>query len=131
MVINFDFGLCTLFSFRCHPLLLSRQLYDTIVQCTGRLDFTTTTHNPTRQTVRKLMSIWFENLICNWYAVRSVYWSNSDQKCTFSMIKQNFLRINISQHFDMKIRFFLSQFDISFSNQKSKAALFFKKTLFK
>jgi hypothetical protein len=46
--------------------------------------------NPTRQTDRELVCLWFENLICKWYAVRSLYWSNSDQKRPYSPIKQNF-----------------------------------------
>jgi hypothetical protein len=94
-------------------------------------------NSPTRQTVRKLMSIWLENLICNWYAVRSVYWSNSDQKCTFSPIKQNFQHnkprsnffFDISQHFDMKMRNFLKSIWYQFLQSK-KRALFQKNNFF-
>jgi hypothetical protein len=38
---------------------------------------------PTRQTVRKLMSIWFQNLICNWYAVDR-YIPTRHLKCCWS-----------------------------------------------
>jgi hypothetical protein len=91
---------------------------------------------PTRQTVRELICIWSDTLIYNWYAVRSVYWSNSDQKPPYSPIKKKF------QHIKPQLRSIF--FDISQKNSKNfkvnlisvspiknrKSALFFK-TFFK
>jgi hypothetical protein len=50
---------------------------------------------PTRQTDRSLICIWYENLIAIWYAFRSVYGSNSDQKPPYSPIKFIFQQILI------------------------------------
>jgi hypothetical protein len=83
------------------------------IACMGDLKYNNVSiaaHNPTRQTDRSLICIWYENGI--WYAFRSVYGSNSDQKPPYSPIKNFFQHIklfffDISAYFDTKIRNFL------------------------
>jgi hypothetical protein len=54
---------------------------------------------PTRQTDRSLICVWYENLIGIWYAFRSVYGSNSDQKPPYSPIKFFFQHIKLQSNF--------------------------------